>query len=227
MNKMFFIVVVLLVFFSKVLAQEENFVGIYRDEVGRELHVKDNSIFFVMPQSSNAIAYESDTLAICTFSKVEKDIIELNTQDPKELIQSTMKISQKYDSLTSNKKQIIFNIPCQNDLLIEILTNDYKFLRLDYSANNNSICLPEQTQKVFYSVELKRVLMPHDVNGAFYGIIRYTSKDIEFEKDKNTIIVSLPGMTCSFFERYYVKGEYARIVGNTIIWKGRTFIKDE
>ena len=72
MNKMFFIVVVLLVFFSKVLAQEENFAGIYRDEVGRELHVKDNSIFFVMPQSSNAIAYESDTLAICTFSKVEK-----------------------------------------------------------------------------------------------------------------------------------------------------------
>ena len=28
-----------------------------------------------------------------------------------------------------------------------------------------------------------------------------------------------------FFERYNVKGDYARIIGDRIIWKGRTFTK--
>lgn len=37
------------------------------------------------------------------------------------------------------------------------------------------------------------------------------------------IEISIPPLTNSFFEKYYVKGEYARIVCDTIIWKGRKF----
>jgi hypothetical protein len=60
-----------------------------------------------------------------------------------------------------------------------------------------------------------------------YGILFIASEFITLESNINYIEISIPSLTNSFFEKYYVKGEYARIVGNTIIWKGRTFIKDE
>ena len=67
--------------------------------------------------------------------------------------------------------------------------------------------------------------MPHASGGLFYGIVRYVSDEIDFEEGKNTVIVSLPAMNCSFFERYNVRGDYARIIGDTIIWKGSSFKK--
>ena len=35
----------------------------------------------------------------------------------------------------------------------------------------------------------------------------------------------IPALDDSFFERYFVEGEYAKVSGNTITWKGMVFRK--
>ena len=67
--------------------------------------------------------------------------------------------------------------------------------------------------------------MIHEMLGINYGILFIKDYEIHVEKDVNYIQINIPSLTNSFFEKYYVNKEYVRTVGDTIIWKGRTFIK--
>jgi hypothetical protein len=226
MKRCLLVVVILLTCFSLSFAQKDDISGIYMDKYNYELHVKGNKLYLILDQHGN-IAYYSDTLAICTIDRIEEGLIELNSQDPEELVQSTMKICQEYDSLIVNKKKVVFHIPCQEDILIDIMTDKYKPFKVDYSnyEGTNVVYLPENTCSFSFTLELKRIMMPHSLEGAFYGIVRYTVDKVEFEENKNVMILSFPAIDNSFFERYYVKGDYARIVSDSIIWKGCTFHK--
>ena len=225
MKKILYLIAILLTNNSVINAQKEIVSGVYIEDGGYELHIKDMEVYLILNQGYS-LAFESDTLAICTLKNLENGFIELNSLTSEELIQPTMEIRQEYDEFV-RKKRVVFKIPCQCDLLIEANTDKNVPYFLDYPNQGSIIELPEQTNNFIYSVELERIQMPHDSGGLFYGIVRYVSDEIEFEEGKNIVIVSLPAMNCSFFERYNLRGDYARIIGDTIIWKGRTFIKDE
>lgn len=224
MRKILCLIVILLTNYSVIHAQKEIVSGVYiEDGGGYELHIKDKEVYLILDQRYSR-AFESDTLAICTLKNVGNGFIELNSLTSGDLIQPTMVIRQEYDEFTQQKR-VIFKIPCQCDLLIEVNTDKNIPYSLDYPEQGSIIELPKQTDSFFYSVELERIQMPHAYGGLFYGIVRYVSDEIEFEEGKNIITISLPAMDCSFFERYNVRGDYARIIGNKIIWKGRTFTK--
>lgn len=231
MKRSLLIIVALFTCFSLSFAQREDLSGIYEDKSHYQLHVKDNKLYLILDQCGS-IAFYSDTLAICTIKRIEEGLIELNSQDPEELLRSTLKICQEYDSLIVNKKKVVFHIPCQDDILIGIRAENYKTFKMDYikvdysnDKGNNVVYLPEGTDSFFFTLELKRIMMPHSSEGAFYGIVRCCTQDLEFEENKNMMILSLPAIDSSFFERYFVKGEYARVTSNSIIWKGRTYRK--
>ena len=61
--------------------------------------------------------------------------------------------------------------------------------------------------------------------GINYGVLFIQDHDILIEEDVNYIQINIPSLTNSFFEKYYVNKEYVRIIGDTIIWKGRTFFE--
>ena len=70
----------------------------------------------------------------------------------------------------------------------------------------------------------------HNLDGLFYGVLYLPSVfDYEIEPSCNRIVIEIPGLTNDFFGRYYVKGEYAKVVkkfsGTYIIWKGEQYRK--
>ena len=69
-------------------------------------------------------------------------------------------------------------------------------------------------------------MMPHTSDGLFYGIVGFDLfQEYQMEKNINHISIEIPAMDDSFFEKYYVKGDYAKISKDTITWKGEVFIK--
>ena len=70
----------------------------------------------------------------------------------------------------------------------------------------------------------------HNLDGLFYGTLDLWSVfDYEIEPSCNRIVIEIPELTNDFFGRYYVKGEYAKVVkkfsGTYIIWKGEKYRK--
>ena len=66
---------------------------------------------------------------------------------------------------------------------------------------------------------------PHTVEGAYYGILYITSLTYKIKPACNKVIIELPRLTDSFFEQYYVKGDYARIQRNSLFWRGVEYKK--
>lgn len=220
------------ILFFNLLGVYAQQINRYKDETGREIMITDSFFYYIEKHPSYPYWY-NDTLAVCTFKRVNNDFLELNSQNPYQTIASEYKVLRStVEYLDKDSLEISFQIPYdRGELIISIIsTNVFPVKNYDfiYSQSNNSIIIPRKIKDFTYSIMPDdRNAIVHDVRGMNYGILFIISESITLESDINYIEISIPSLTNSFFEKYYVKGEYARIVGNTIIWKGRTFIKDE
>ena len=85
--------------------------------------------------------------------------------------------------------------------------------------------LPINTNKFTFDIDPPGYIA-HTIEGLCFGVM-YLMGFAEFIVKENTnhIIIEMPSMDNSFFERYYVKDEFARVVNDTIYWKGEVFVK--
>ena len=96
----------------------------------------------------------------------------------------------------------------------------------EFSQSNTQVTLPKTFESFSYSISPdQKNQVIHEMLGINYGVLFVKDYEIHVEKDVNYIQIDIPSLTNSFFEKYYVNKEYVRTVGDTIIWKGRTFIK--
>ncbi len=71
-------------------------------------------------------------------------------------------------------------------------------------------------------------VFPHSYDGLFYGIVGFDPfREIQIEKNVNHISIEIPAINDAFFERYYLKGDYAKVSNDTITWKGDVFVKEK
>ena len=219
---------VFVILFFNLLGVYAQQINRYNDETGREIVITDSLFYYIEKHPSYPYWY-NDTLAICTIKKLSNEFWELNSQDPYQTKTSGYKVLKKtVDNISDDSLEISFLIPYdRGKLIVSIMpTNIFPVKNYDffYSQSNNSIIIPQKINCFTYSImpdEGNAII--HDVRGMNYGILFMSSESIFMESDINHIEISIPSLTNSFFEKYYVKGEYARIVGDTIIWKGRKF----
>ena len=205
--------------------KKKDLVGIYLNESGMDIiKIKKDSFLYIRPQQNHFPVYYSDTLALCHFKRVGNELIELNTLSPDERVKLSMQVQQEKDIALGLGKHLAFNIPIQQNLKISILTDNFKRYNLAYSESQNNIVLPQNTKEISILIEPTE-LKSHADGGFFFSAVHCSLPIIKIENDANLIKVLLPAMDDMFFERFYIKGEYARICGDTIIWKGESFIK--
>ena len=85
--------------------------------------------------------------------------------------------------------------------------------------------LPNNVESITFYI-VPEHMIPHTSDGLFYGIVGFDLfQEYQMEKNINHISIEIPAMDDSFFEKYYVKGDYAKISKGTITWKGEVFIK--
>ena len=209
---------------------QRNLVGTYQDEAGCLIKITASHFYYIEPQYELAY-WDNDTLAICSYERINDEFIELNSQSPYQIIATGYSVSKKYvEGLSEDSIEICFQIPYDRGKLnVSIQSVDIypvKEYELSYSQSDYKIQIPKGIEKISYSISPTETdMVSHEVWGMNYGILYILSEYIEVGNGINHLDINIPSLINSFFEKYYVHGEYARILGDTIIWKGRKFIK--
>lgn len=212
---------------SYVLGQERSISGVYYSRSGMYIKVKGDNFYLIVPQSHLPI-WSNDTLAKCTFKWIDRNFIELNSTLPDIIAFKELNVVQSSDSTVSDSIKVSFSIPYQRwKLKITVHTDTFKDFNLTYTKNNRTLMLPDNTKTIAFSIVPEHII-PHTPDGLFYGIVEFDSfQEFQIEKNANHIVIEIPSIDDSFFERYYIKGEYARVSKNSITWKGEVFVKEK
>ena len=79
---------------------------------------------------------------------------------------------------------------------------------------------------IYLSIKSNRGTIPNWIPSlCFQGIQEVFIPISHIEKNCSTIQISVPGIKGNYFERMFLKGEYALILGDTIRFKGVEFVK--
>ncbi|MDR2407163.1 MAG: hypothetical protein LBE13_03500 [Bacteroidales bacterium] len=211
-----------IIFFLSATAQN-NIDGIYSDEYGLyELKIERDSLKLI---KTDEPGYPGFILAECGINKIKDDFFELNSISPYNSMMESLKITKITDSIVTDSIKIVFYIPNRNNLKISLFTNTLRRFDLDYSEKNKEIILPNDIKTFSFIISSKNIIS-HNVEGQFFGV-KYIDSYIEYKINNNTnyIKIEIPAIDDHFFERYYIKREYARIVNDSIIFKGEVFTK--
>lgn len=214
-------------FFSKTYSQKK-IEGKYYKESGSYIEINNDYFKIILPNSaSNGIYSEIRTEG--RIQQIDNNFLELNSlKDP--FIEATrnLEIIRKPDrELSNDSLKIKFFLPYTNGILrITIYTEISKTFSFNYSKDNKECTIPFIGGNISFLIRPDYIL-PHTAEGLFYGILEYNTLDFFLEKDINNIEVNIPTIDNSFFEKYYIKGDYARIVNDSIIWKGEIYRKSD
>ena len=205
----------------------------YKNEYGDKIIIKDSLFYYIENHHPRIPIWYNDTLAKCTITRINDEFMELNSPYPYQLLFSGYNIlKQTVENVGIDSIKICFQMPYdRGPLNISILAKNSCPLKLKYydwvfSQSIPQITVPKAFESFSFSISPdERNQVIHEILGINYGILFIQDNDILVEKDVNYIQINIPSLTNSFFEKYYVNKEYVRIIGDTIIWKGRTFIE--
>lgn len=205
----------------------------YKDECGFEIIIKDSLFYYIENHHPSCSIWHNDTLAKCTIKRINDEFMELNSPHPYQLLFSGYNIlKQKVENVGKDSIEICFQMPYdRGPLNISISAKNSCPLELKYydwafSQSTPQITLPKAFESFSYYISpYQRNQVIHEVMGINYGVLFIQDHDILIEEDVNYIQINISSLTNSFFEKYYVNKEYVRIIGDTIIWKGRTFFE--
>jgi|GEM_PF-5120644 len=134
-------------------------------------------------------------------------------------------IEESYDDRIKDSIKIRFVFPFKGKFRINVLTNlPYK------STENNWITIPRQEYAIgdlyfdIYNLSLK-------YNGYFNGeylgrIVFCYFPGYKFNnKNTNSLLITIPNLTNSYYARYFIDGEYVKVENDKIIWRNREYKK--
>jgi len=204
---------------------QKDLSGNYFNKSGTKIVIKGNELNYIELHVYTPVWY-NDTLAKCTFKWIDDNFIELNSIQPYIIVQQGLKVVQSFDLTNKDSIVISFLIPFQrNNLDISVFTNALKSFDLNYSKDNRELMLPNDTKSMTFTISPGIYLTPHSPDGLYYGVLYYSSAEYVIEKNVNHISIEVPAVDDTFFEKYYVKGDYTKVSKDTIIWKGEVFVK--
>jgi len=219
-------VILLFSFFYSFSFGQKDLSGVYYGSSGGKIEIKGNEFYFIVPSYCVSV-YSNDTLAKCTLKLVDFNLIELNSVPAYVIAHQGLKVEKFYDSTIKDSIKISFSIPYNwHNLEILVFTDTNKTFRLNYSSNNKELFLPRNTRTIDFSIS-PVMYTPHSPDGLYFGVLYYPSVEYTIENKYNHISIDIPSIDNAFFERYYIKGEYAKVSNDTIIWKGKIFIKQK
>lgn len=222
MKKRFLIIVSIL--YCLAISGQDNLSGNYYNEAGVCLNIKQDSFKLIMPNAARN-GYYSDIIAEGDLKYIDKSFVELNSISPFYIIGKNIEIKQFRDpTVVKDSLKLTFSFLYSRPLNVYVFTDDFKTYELEYSKHRKDIMLPINTNTITFSVS-PRNFIPNTPDGLHCGILAYSSVEYEIEKGINHIMITISAIDDSFFEKYYIKGEYAKISKDSITWKGDVFVK--
>ncbi len=211
-------------FFSPVQSViGQDLSGKYFHESGEMLSVDKDTLFYI-----NTIGERNDTMAKCLINKINDEFIELQSYPNMYNIVPLIEVKQWMDSTIHKGTLLEFDLHLDNRKVTIIIKNDRGMLSrhiLLYSGDKRSILLPSaKTDFVLSSSIHPLKLHPaRKRDGSFTEGYSYFPPRFKINKECNRVKISIP--LNSYFDRFEIIGDYARIGKGQITWRGNSFKK--
>ena len=207
------------------------FEGVYYDvkNNGYRISLTGNRFYYIEPNAG----WANDTLAICKFDIVDEEFIYIKY--PHLIYEASVILGTKIKSYRG------FFWPRKNIRVRFSFPNTKTKLRIEYHAKNkieeiiyptdSIVWISKKTDYFSYFIKPADTLPKmHDPIGLFYGVREFPNFGSDINDNirffTNAIDIEVP-LDDSYFERYYIEGEYVRVHNDTISWKGRSFVKKQ
>ena len=206
-------------------ASGQDLSGTYYSEFGTKIEIIGNELTYIEPHFSTPVR-SNDTLAKCTFEWVDADFIKINSTPPDIIALKGLNVTQHSDSTVIDGIKVSFSIPYQRcNLKIQIHADTFKTFDFVYSQESRDVMLPNNVRSITFYIAPEHII-PHTADGLFYGVIGFNPfQEFEIKENTNKVLIEIPALDDSFFERYYIKDDYARVSNDSIMWKGEVFVK--
>ena len=219
-------IIILLNILFPVYAQAKNIKGSYLLSDNEEYIQIDNDNFKIIRTLDCPTCVDLDKFdSIISYGKVEyilDGFIRL-TSDPDSMVDKTVKVEESFDPQINDSVKIRFVFPFKGKFRIAASVGlPYK------STENDSIIIPKgKYVSGCLSFEIYNLsLKCNSLNGEYLGRIVFYFTDYNLKSRKNnSLLVTIPKLTNSYFARYYIDGEYAKVEKNRIIWRNREYRK--
>ena len=196
--------------------------------------VLDNDRFQIIQIGSGHGLHATDEIiAEGYYSMVESNLLEFNSDisSSAKSVASTTRVGFEYLMYDCDSVEIALDIPSDESIVVNLIcTIDGKVMpyevEFDYVRNkHNSIIVPRPID-IILSIISNRGTIPNWIpSSCFQGIQEIFIPICNIRNNCSKIQVSIPDITGNYFDRMFLKGEYALIEGNTIRFKGETFYK--
>ena len=178
---------------------------------------------------------ETDTLANCTFEKVDKNVLLLNSDDSK--LYDTWYVEQSKEDRSDDSIRVNFIFSYDwGDLEIHAYVSGYS--NAFHNKNGEKTLMIPKCDKYGYpikefgfSIRPTEYIAIHSLGNSyarqyFDSLLLNSLKDIKIEEGTNRIDLNIPAIDDWFFARYHVIDEFAYIKGNKIHWHGKVYEKE-
>ena len=226
----YFFIFLLCAALSSTIHAEYNINGIYTSDDYKLVLSKDR--FQIIQFGSGHGSYATDEIiSEGYYSMVESNLLEFNSDisSSAKAVASTTAIEFEYLMTVCDSVEIVLNIPSDESIVVDIICIDgidsYE-VEFDYIRHKHNRIIVPRSSDINLSIKSNRGTIPNWIPSlCFQGIQEVFIPISHIEKNCSTIQISVPGIKGNYFERMFLKGEYALILGDTIRFKGVEFVK--
>ena len=196
-----------------------------------KITIHDNKFLFIVNQPHHPL-YLTDTLAICSISKIDDEFYQINSDDPIQKLQNSLNVSYCCEQNLFDSLSVTFNFPGLSiPGRIVFYINDYsgESFTLPYDGKPVSTFIPFSTRKILMGFEPNLTIAhEHPHRYTFQGIITIDPAIVcDIEPGYKHVSIQCFALTDIFFERYYIHNDFIRIIDNKLYWRGAVFIKED
>ena len=215
----------------------QNYDGVYkRKHYSDKIVISGNRLYLLRKVSDHSPMWcETDTLANCTFEKVDKNVLLLNSDDSN--LYNTWYVDQLKENRSDDSIHVNFIFPYDwGDLEIHTYVSGYN---KEFSNKNGekTLMMPkcdkygDPIKEFDFSIRPTEYIDIHRLGNTYARIyidlLELNSlKRLKVEEGVNRIDINIPAIDNLFFARYHVIDEFAYIKGNKIHWHGKVYEKE-
>lgn len=215
---------------SSTIHAEYNINGIYISDYYKLVLTKDH-FQIIQSGSGHGLHATDEIISEGYYSMLESNLLEFNSDisSSAKSVASTTRIEFEYLISVCDSVEIVLDIPSDESIVVNLICiggiDSYE-VEFDYVRNKHNRIIVPRSCDIYLSIKSNRGTIPNWIPSlCFQGIQEVFIPISHIEKNCSTIQISVPGIKGNYFERMFLKGEYALILGDTIRFKGVEFVK--
>lgn len=220
--------VIIWVLSSPLLQAKSNRCVIYRSPLSIEvLQLCHDTLTIKWTAECYGVTPET-ILTRCLVKKVNENFLEINSLEtnPVEMIKRSEKIVYHEDSVSKDSVMIYFDFPNYSYNPVRIMISPEVGSPFVFTAQrlNHVLIMPKSTKSFSYILINDLVFL--GFRGVSCQVLAYaTGTQVNVAGKITSVFICQPALSNQLQESFYLKGEYIRMVGEKLIWRGNVYEK--